>query len=298
LDLRDSLLDEISEVIPVTISTNNNLTVNLHLGNKSILKAGEQKLFFEAVQTDDVDNPVRIQLKDKDDVVRVQDISDSLTTGGLKGILDAGGSGELSYKAVLDEIDRIAFAFATEMNNIQTGLGTDGVAGSIPYCVQNGVLVQAAEPIFVSEGGGAFTAESIKINEKLLADPGLIATARGDNTLAGTAAVGNAQNMALFNKLSSLEIPSLSNGGTGQTLENFILTLVSSIGSKIESVNSATTAQSSVVTQAQSKRAEKVGVNLNEELSDLIKYQRAYEASARVFSVASELMQTLVNLAK
>jgi flagellar hook-associated protein 1 FlgK len=74
--------------------------------------------------------------------------------------------------------------------------------------------------------------------------------------------------------------------------------LVSSIGSKIESVNSATTAQSSVVTQAQSKRAEKVGVNLNEELSDLIKYQRAYEASARVFSVASELMQTLVNLAK
>jgi flagellar hook-associated protein 1 FlgK len=41
-----------------------------------------------------------------------------------------------------------------------------------------------------------------------------------------------------------------------------------------------------------------IGVNLDEELSDMIKYQRAYEASARVFSVASELMQTLVNLAK
>ena len=35
-----------------------------------------------------------------------------------------------------------------------------------------------------------------------------------------------------------------------------------------------------------------------EELMDLIKYQRAYEASARVFTTSSEILEVLVNLAK
>lgn len=298
LDQRDALLDELSEIIPINVTTNENLTVNVHIGNKTVVKGGEQKLFFDVVQTADDNDPVHIQLKDKDGSVRLNNVNDVLTSGSLKGIIESGGTGDVSYKTVLNEIDRLAQAFAQEMNNIQTGLGADGTAGSIPYCIQNGVLTQATEPMFTAEGGGPFTAGNIKINQNILDDPGLIATARGDATLEGSNAVGNASNMALFNNLESLEIPALSNGGTGQTLSNFIKTLVSSIGSKIESVKTAATAQTSVVKQAASNRAATTGVNLNEELSDLIKYQRSYEASARIFSVASELLDTLVNLGR
>ena len=38
------------------------------------------------------------------------------------------------------------------------------------------------------------------------------------------------------------------------------------------------------------------GVNLDEELADMIKYQRGYEASARVFNTANEIYQLLVTL--
>jgi len=40
------------------------------------------------------------------------------------------------------------------------------------------------------------------------------------------------------------------------------------------------------------------GVDLDEELADLIRYQRSYEASARVFNVANELLQLIVQLGK
>lgn len=301
LDQRDALLDELSGMMPLTITTNQNLTVNVIIGDKTVVKGGEQRLFFEAVQTADDDNPVQINLKDKDGNIKINNANEYITSGSLKGLLDIGGVGELSYKSVLSEIDKIAKAFADEMNKIQTGLGADGVAGSIPYCIADTdpkTLTQATEPLFVASDGGDFTAGNIKINENILNNTDLIATARGDATLEGSESVGNASNMELFNNLEKLKIPALNNGGTGQTLAEFIKTLVSNVGSKIESVNNSKTAQNSVVQQAASKRAEKTNVSLNEELSDLIKYQRSYEASARIFSVASELLQTLVNLGR
>lgn len=40
------------------------------------------------------------------------------------------------------------------------------------------------------------------------------------------------------------------------------------------------------------------GVNLDEELINLTKLQRAYQANARVISVADELFQTILNIGK
>ena len=45
------------------------------------------------------------------------------------------------------------------------------------------------------------------------------------------------------------------------------------------------------------QRESTFGVNLDEELVDLMKYQRSYEASARVFNVMDEILQIITNLA-
>ena len=39
-----------------------------------------------------------------------------------------------------------------------------------------------------------------------------------------------------------------------------------------------------------------IGVNLDEELADMIKYQRAYEASAKLFSTINDLMGTIISM--
>jgi len=40
------------------------------------------------------------------------------------------------------------------------------------------------------------------------------------------------------------------------------------------------------------------GVSLDEEMTNLVKYQRAYQAAARLVSVADQLYQTLIDLGK
>ena len=55
-------------------------------------------------------------------------------------------------------------------------------------------------------------------------------------------------------------------------------------------------AQDAVVQSLDNKTAEQTSVDLNEELTDLVKFQTAYSASARVFTTCNTLLDTLVNL--
>lgn len=309
LDQRDKLLDEISSIIPLTTTTNPNNTVNVYIGNQAVVKGGEQKFEIKAIQGTTEANPVKIQLVDKDGVVKNDDISGSLKTGSLKAIIDSGSTTGTTYKSVQDEIDRIANAFAEEMNKIQNGTTTnaDGTVSTPMFIDANGKLRPSTTPLFVTNDGSTpppFTAGNITINPDVVSDPKLIATARLNVDAGATPpydenAVANTENMSGFNGLKDLPIPGLSNStpiGAGQSLSNFIKGLVSDVGSKIQSIKEEGTTQKSVLQQAAARRGSVTGVDLNEELTDLIKYQRAYEASARVFNAASELMQIISRL--
>ena len=59
--------------------------------------------------------------------------------------------------------------------------------------------------------------------------------------------------------------------------------------------NKADTAQG-LVDSATTNYANLVGVNLDEELSDMIRYQRAYEASAKLFSTINDLIGTIIGM--
>ncbi|WP_198266418.1 flagellar basal body rod C-terminal domain-containing protein [sulfur-oxidizing endosymbiont of Gigantopelta aegis] len=54
-------------------------------------------------------------------------------------------------------------------------------------------------------------------------------------------------------------------------------------------------AQLTLNEQAKADRESYSGVNLDEEAADLLKYQQAYQASARVISTANDMFQTLIN---
>jgi flagellar hook-associated protein 1 FlgK len=53
--------------------------------------------------------------------------------------------------------------------------------------------------------------------------------------------------------------------------------------------------QKDVLTQLENVRESLVGVNLDEETANLVRFQHAYAASAKVLSVADELMQTVLS---
>ena len=190
-------------------------------------------------------------------------------------------------------------AFAEEMNRIQTQADANGIP---MYIGPDGTLLESTIPLFVTKDGtGNFTAGNIQINQAVIDNPTLVATARLDPNAADfdDRAVGNASNMKEFNSLASKKLAGLSlsdPAGEGLSLIDYLSSLVSKIGSGIDSIKSAGDAQNAVVDQIQAQRDQLYGVDLNEELADLIKYQRAYEASAKMFTTSNELMQTIIQM--
>ena len=70
--------------------------------------------------------------------------------------------------------------------------------------------------------------------------------------------------------------------------------IVSNVGTKTHSAEVDLKAQLTLSEQARADRESYSGVNLDEEAANLLKFQQAYQASARVISVADEMFQTLI----
>ena len=54
-------------------------------------------------------------------------------------------------------------------------------------------------------------------------------------------------------------------------------------------------AQKVVLNNLENKNESMSGVNINEEMSDVIKFQQGFQANTRVLSVIAEMLDTLVN---
>ena len=54
--------------------------------------------------------------------------------------------------------------------------------------------------------------------------------------------------------------------------------------------------QELMVTQLESQQASISGVSLDEEMTELIKYQNAFDAAARLIQTIDEMMETIINM--
>ncbi|MBL4608675.1 MAG: hypothetical protein JKY01_12715, partial [Pseudomonadales bacterium] len=70
--------------------------------------------------------------------------------------------------------------------------------------------------------------------------------------------------------------------------------LVENIGAKTKEAGIATQTQKSLLFQAEQRRESISGVNLDEEASNLVKFEVAYNASAQVIAIARSLFETLI----
>lgn len=92
----------------------------------------------------------------------------------------------------------------------------------------------------------------------------------------------------------ALDSKKLMQDGT-LTLDDGYGKLVEEVGTRSSLLKINTEASKSLLEQTQSMRDGISGVNLDEEASDLIKFQQLYQANAQVISVARELFDTLLN---
>lgn len=94
-------------------------------------------------------------------------------------------------------------------------------------------------------------------------------------------------------KIAKLQTQSTMNGGTS-TYQGAYAQLVSTVGNTTKQVQVSGEAQTALLEQTQATRDSLAGVNLDEEAANLIKYQQAYQASAKMLSMGSELFNSLL----
>ncbi|MBW2618238.1 MAG: flagellar hook-associated protein FlgK, partial [Deltaproteobacteria bacterium] len=119
--------------------------------------------------------------------------------------------------------------------------------------------------------------------------------ASGDNS--------NALNIAELRQTQvSLDLWRYSRGQspTSQTvstsLNGFLSSLTGDLGVLVNDYQASEDFNTMIVNQLHDLIGQVSGVNLDEELIDLLKYQRGYQAAARIITVADEMLQTLIQL--
>jgi flagellar hook-associated protein 1 FlgK len=185
------------------------------------------------------------------------DLSDNLTDTNLSGSSGTLGSLLGLYDATTGT-GTIA-GYATKLDNVTNQLVT-AVNGAISGADAAG----ATAPAFFAPTGT--TAATIAVNSSL-----------SSSSPPYTAAEAGA-------------VSKLTGGAADQAYNAF----VTQIGSDVSAANSAQQTSQSLLSAINNQRQSISGVSLDEEMTNLIQYQQAYQASARVMNAIDETLSTLI----
>jgi flagellar hook-associated protein 1 FlgK len=174
---------------------------------------------------------------------------------------------------MIDRLDQLAKTLVDEVNN-QHALGFDltGTAGG---------------DFFTPIAGTAGAAANVQVDGAIVANPRRIAAAAASNTVPG-----DNRNAQALVSLQSTNFASLG----GFTLEDSFLSLVGDIGSQALNAQDQSTFKQALLTQAQARRESVSGVNIDEEMTKLIQFQRAFESSSLLIRTVDEMYQSLIDM--
>lgn len=187
-----------------------------------------------------------------------------ITSGGkLAGIADAYQKND----DTLDSLNDLASTLINEVNSRHgSGFDLNGVAGGDFF-----------------DGTDATT---IAVNATLAGDPSRVVA-------AGAASPGNNEVALLLLQLQDTNV--FPSSTANATLNEGYRNLAVGLGFDARLATDLADTHGSAATQIKEQRQSINGVNMDEELSNMIAYQRAYQAAARVITVVDEAMDTIIN---
>jgi flagellar hook-associated protein 1 FlgK len=266
LDARLRHLDRLAELTGATVVPNANGDVNVVLPGGVSLVSGQRAAEFSVIADTSNDGHAAIQLRPTDGTSAVRVPAAALA--GAAGGLVAARDGALA--AAGDSLDQLAFDLAGAINTThRAGFDLDGGTNNDFFA-----------PPAAAQGAAA----ALSVDAALLADPRRLASAAAAN------APGDATNV---NALISTERLGLSTGSdAGQTLAR----LTAAYGAQTSRARATSDQDGAILNHLSGLRESVSGVSIDEELVNLTKSQRAYEAVMKVITTADGMLETLLNL--
>jgi flagellar hook-associated protein 1 FlgK len=258
-EIKDALqasLEELSEYVNVSTTTNED---------------GKLSLFVDGYEMV-TDNAMTGSVKLYTDTGGMNFLADnasseriSLQSGSVKGLIDVRDD---SIKDLQDQLNTLASNLITEVNALhQTGFNLSGVNdGSLTFFTGT-------------------NASDIGVDSAIISDPRLLQA-------AGTGEVGDNTVIRAMAEVGDIAISGLSN----MTFSEHYGNTISRFGQDMALTDTRLIDQQSVQTMLEKQRDSVQGVSIDEEVANLIIYQRAFQASARLISTMDTLMNDVLNL--
>lgn len=268
MDSRDALITQLSQLVNISVQDGPNGTSNVSV-------AGAQGA--------DLNSYNQFTIKSINGKMVLVSQSDpntslSLTSGELYATTDMYSNVIPSYKTSLDNL---ANAFISNVNQIH---------------MQGNTLVQGGAsstgiPFFGQlDGSGnvinAYSDGLMQINADIVNNP---------KNIAASDTAGNDGNGNQANKIALLADQPISALGD-LSVTDYYSNILNSIG--IDKTNSDNKVQSgtAILQQLQTQQSSTSGVSLDEEMTQVLKFQRSYDAASKLIKVSDEMLQTLLNM--
>ena len=307
-DTRNALLDELSTYANITYKENADTTVSIRIEGNDFVKGD---LYYEiGLQTDektgfhtpfwiinakasyDADGNKVYDIEGAELFNLKKEISSANNTdvGSLKSMLLARGDHHATYQDLEDaeyyneniaqsilmnlqaEFDQLIHHVTTEMNKVLE-------SGENPWSL----FIEKADV------GGIFSVGNIQINPELMQQPSLLSFRKEDGEI-------DHEKANLLKDVFTVEAYTLNpNVKKKTTLEEYYEDLVSQVANSGYVFRGIFENQEIAVSEAESARQQVVGVSSDEELTNMIMFQNAYNAASRYINVVDEMIEHIIS---
>jgi len=296
-DQRDKLIDQLSGIVNIKVdyesSSNSSLKIADGIANIQLVDAQGKELGVKLLGKEDMQKKdeeigkFTIKYSGENDTVSelkfgVTDITDKLESvdGSLKALIEnygyvKDGAVKGHYPEMLSNLDKMANEFAIAFNTQhKKGFDMSGKEGL---------------DFFTVDG-----ANGITVNKDILIDPNKIAVSSKNDV------TGDGSNALALGDIITKPLKSTTEGGEGPlgtnvSVKSFYQQLIGKLA--VDNQEARRMAENSGIQQlkVQNDRLSVSAVSLDEEMTNLLKFQHAYNASARSMTAMDELLDKIIN---
>ncbi|KAA9022055.1 flagellar hook-associated protein FlgK [Niallia endozanthoxylica] len=286
----DILLDENSKPIKL-IDSETNKAIGFHIQYENRLELGSPVTsikFFELDAEAGFKGLTEAQADESNAAVyQLTDVTKFNTNGKLRGYMEgygyktSEGKVEGLFNRMLSDLDTMAYTFVTEFNKVHQ-------SGWSPIEIRTETDTQ--QNFFTLPEGVKGAAANIKVADKILEDVDYIAAAQ--KTVDEVAYIGNGTNALA---LADVKDAVLNYGGNQTNLQTFYQGMIGTLGDNASQANRMSEVAGVLKDSLNQQRMSTSSVSLDEEMTDMIKFQHAYNAAARNITLIDEMLDKIIN---
>lgn len=277
LDTRDALLEELSQLVDIEVVQDHANMVGVTIGGASLVHRGTAY----ALATTGIAN--EDQGYKKNEIFWAATNSPvQIKSGELAGLLQLR---DVDIQNAIDDLDNWTLDFAREFNRIHAlGFDLNGDGG----VTDTAKFFTFANEDPVNDAGNEqvkFAGLNIRVNEKIANDVKLIRASSTPGSVEG-------------NGLNALELARLRFNPPKDskiTIGEAFNSIISGLGVNTQKAKKMVENDQTLANHLESLRDSVSGVQLDEEMANMIRFQHAYGAAARMMTAVDEALDTIIN---